>query len=255
MSNLDPLILYRDMSFSRKEICSYVDLTSLNSYDSVKSVQKFLDNALKLEGKGYPVAAVCLYPNFGLQGVKTLEKSKIKVAVVAGNFPNAQGFLSTKLNECQLVLEAGVDEVDVVLNLGEFEDGNYQSVIDEIKAYKGLMPEKSLKVILETGYLKTPERIRLASELAIQGGADFIKTSTGKEFPGASHEAVKVMASVIRENLTIRKVGLKISGGVRTYEDALTYFEIIEQELGREYMTPDFLRIGASSLVEDLTND
>lgn len=243
------------MSFSKKEICSYVDLTSLNSYDSRKSIQAFLNQAVALEEKGFPVAAVCLYPNFALQGVKIFQNSKIKVAVVAGSFPNAQGFLATKLSECKLALEAGVDEVDVVLNLGEFEDENYESVVDEIRAYKGLMPEKSLKVILETGYLKTPERIRLASELAIQGGADFIKTSTGKEFPGASHEAVEVMAKVIRENLSVRKVGLKISGGVRTYQDALAYFESIERELGRAYMTPDFLRIGASSLVTDLTHD
>src|SRR5690606_4152297 len=133
-------------------------------------------------------AAVCLYPNFAKMAKDKLKNSGIKTAVVAGNFPSSQGFLSTKLQECEFALEAGADEVDIVLNLGEFDDGNYTQVVDEIRAFKGLMPNKTLKVILETGYLKTPERIEKASELAITGGADFIKTSTGKEFLGASLE-------------------------------------------------------------------
>ncbi|RYM35557.1 deoxyribose-phosphate aldolase [Brumimicrobium glaciale] len=243
------------MTWTKKQICSFVDLTSLNSYDSLKSVKTFLADALDFEKKGFPVAAVCLFPNFSAVAVNELKNSSIKTAVVAGNFPNAQGFLSTKLNECELALEAGVDEIDIVINLGEFDTGDYDHVVDEIRAFKGLMPEKSLKVILETGYLKTPERIRLASELAIKGGADFIKTSTGKEFPGATLEAVEVMAEVIAEHKSERKVGLKISGGVRTYEDALAYFEIVEKHLGKDYMTPDYLRIGASSLVRNLMND
>lgn len=243
------------MTWTKKQICSYVDLTSLNAYDSVESVRTFLTDALDFEKKGFPVAAVCLFPNFSALAVKELNNSSLKTAVVAGNFPNAQGFLSTKLNECELALEAGVDEIDIVLNLGEFDAGSYDHVIDEIKAFKGLMPKKTLKVILETGYLKTPERIRLASELAIQGGADFIKTSTGKEFPGASLEAVEIMAQVIAENKSDNKVGLKISGGVRTYDDALEYFEIVEKHLGKAFMTPDYLRIGASSLVRNLMNE
>ena len=241
--------------WTKKEVCSLVDLTSLNSYDSVKSIEKFLTQALAFESKGFPVAAVCLYPNFAAQGVEALKNSAIKTAVVAGNFPNAQGFLSTKLNECELVLAAGVDEVDIVLNLGAFDDGDHAHVVSEIKAYRGLMPKKCLKVILETGYLKTPERIQLASELAIKGGADFIKTSTGKEFPGASIEAVEIMAKVIANKKSAKKVGLKISGGVRTYEDALAYLEVVERHLGKSFVTPDQLRIGASSLVTNLMND
>lgn len=241
--------------WTKNEVSSFVDLTTLNSYDSVKSVKKFLDNAIDNEKKGFPVAAVCLYPNFSSQAVNVLKDSSIKVAVVAGNFPNAQGFLSTKLNECELALASGVDEIDIVLNLGAFDDGNYDRVVDEVKAFKGLMPNKCLKVILETGYLKTTDRIKLASELAIKGGADFIKTSTGKEFPGATVEAVETMAVVIAENKSSHKVGLKISGGVRTYEDALTYFKVIEKHLGKSFMTPEKLRIGASSLITNLMND
>ncbi len=243
------------MTFTKKEICSFVDLTSLNSYDSLNSVKAFLSEALDFEKKGFSVAAVCLFPNFSALAVNELKDSSIKTAVVAGNFPNSQGFLSTKLNECELALAAGVDEIDIVLNLGEFDVGDHDHVVEEIKAFKGLMPKKTLKVILETGYLKTPERIRLASELAIQGGADFIKTSTGKEFPGATLEAVEIMAQVISENKSTRKIGLKISGGIRTYEDALEYFEVVEKYLGEEFMTSDFLRIGASSLVRNLMNE
>ena len=243
------------MTFTKKEICSFVDFTSLNSYDSLNSVKAFLSEALDFEKKGFSVAAVCLFPNFSALAVNELKDSSIKTAVVAGNFPNSQGFLSTKLNECELALAAGVDEIDIVLNLGEFDVGDHDHVVEEIKAFKGLMPKKTLKVILETGYLKTPERIRLASELAIQGGADFIKTSTGKEFPGATLEAVEIMAQVISENKSTRKIGLKISGGIRTYEDALEYFEVVEKYLGEEFMTSDFLRIGASSLVRNLMNE
>ncbi|HZH86963.1 MAG TPA: deoxyribose-phosphate aldolase [Brumimicrobium sp.] len=241
--------------WTKNEVCSFVDLTSLNSYDSVKSVEKFLNQALEFESKGFPVAAVCLYPNFSSQAVKMLKNSSVKTAVVAGNFPNSQGFLSTKLNECELALEAGVDEIDIVLNLGAFDDGDHQHVVNEVKAFKGLMPNQSLKVILETGYLKTPERIKLASELAIEGGADFIKTSTGKEFPGASIEAVEIMAKVIAEKKSAHKVGLKVSGGVRTYEDALAYIKVVEKHLGKQFITPNLFRIGASSLVTNLMND
>lgn len=241
--------------WTKKEVCSLVDLTSLNSYDSVKTIDKFLSEALAFENKEFPVAAVCFYPNFASQAVNALKNSTIRIAVVAGNFPNSQGFLSTKLNECELALEAGVDEVDIVLNLGAFDDGDHDHVVNEVKAFKGLMSDKCLKVILETGYLKTPERIKLASELAIEGGADFIKTSTGKEFPGASIEAVEIMAKVIANKKSAQQVGLKISGGVRTYEDALAYLKVVEKHLGKGFITPDQLRIGASSLVTNLMND
>jgi len=243
------------MTWTKKEICSFVDLTTLNAYDSIKSVNQFLESAIEYEKQGFPVAAVCLFPNFSALSVDRLKDSSIKVAVVAGNFPNAQGFLSTRLNECELALEAGVDEIDIVLNLGEFDDEDYAHVVEEIKAFKGLMPNKKLKVILETGYLKTSERIKKASELAIEGGADFIKTSTGKDFSGATKEAVEVMAKVIAEQTKSNRVGLKISGGVRTYEDALAYFEIVEKHLGKDFMSPDKLRIGASSLVRNLINE
>jgi len=241
--------------WTKTEVCSFVDLTSLNSFDSIQSIDKFLNQALEFEAKGFPVAAVCLYPNFSAQAVQKLNESSIKTAVVSGNFPHSQSFLSTRLNECELALEAGVDEIDIVLNLGAFNDGNDEHVINEIKAFKGLMPNKCLKVILETGYLQTPERIKKASELAIEGGADFIKTSTGKEFPGASLEAVEIMAKVIAEKKSTSKVGLKVSGGVKSFDDALAYLNLVQKHLGKDFITPDLFRIGASSLVSNLVND
>ncbi|RFC54101.1 deoxyribose-phosphate aldolase [Brumimicrobium aurantiacum] len=243
------------MTWTKKQICGLVDLTSLNSFDSKNSVTSFLDTALEYQKQGFQVAAICLFPNFTELAAKKLKSSSIQLAVVAGNFPNSQGDLSTKLKECQLALNHGADEIDIVLNLGEFDDGNYDAVISEVKAFKALMPNKQLKVILETGYLKSPERIRKASELAIEGGADFIKTSTGKEFPGATIEAVEVMAKVIAENKEQGLVGLKISGGVRSYDDAIEYLNCVEKHLGLSFITPEYLRIGASSLVSNLIND
>lgn len=238
--------------WTKSEVCSFVDLTSLNSFDSNPSVKRFLNDALAFKDKGYAVAAVCLYPNFAPLAKEILQGSSIKLAVVAGNFPSSQSFLSIKLDECRKALEYGVDEIDVVLNIGMFEEGNYDAVQLEIEEIKKIMPNKKLKVILETGYLKTPERIRLASTIAINGGADFIKTSTGKEFPGADIEAVSIMASTIKELDKVGVVGVKVSGGVRLYEDAIEYLKVIQKSFGDSQMNPDFVRIGASSLVKNM---
>ena len=240
-----------------KEICRFVDLTSLNTSDSNKSIDQFLNQALDYDKKGFTVAAVCLFPNFGRKAVEKLEASDIKTAVVAGSFPSSQSFLSVRLHECELALEAGVDEIDIVLNIGELLDKNYSHVSDEIRAFKNLMGDKKLKVILETGLLKETSLIKKAAELAITGGADFIKTSTGKGFPGADLDAVIEMANVIASHYkeSHKKVGLKISGGVKTYSDAIRYFEKVESILGEKFMTPNLLRIGASSLVQNLMDE
>lgn len=240
-----------------KEICRFVDLTSLNTADSYKSIDQFLNQALDYDKKGFTVAAVCLFPNFGRKAIEKLEASDIKTAVVAGSFPSSQSFLSVRLHECELALEAGVDEVDIVLNIGELLDKNYSHVSDEIRAFKKLMGDKKLKVILETGLLKEASLITKAAELAIDGGADFIKTSTGKGFPGADLDAVTTMAKVIASHYkkSHKRVGLKISGGVKTYSDAIRYFEKVESILGEKFMTPNLLRIGASSLVQNLMDE
>lgn len=240
-----------------KEICSFVDLTSLNTSDSQQSVEQFLNKSLEYHKQEFKVAAVCLFPNFGRKAVEKLENTDIKTAVVAGNFPNSQSFLSVRLHECELALDSGVDEIDIVLNIGELLDKNYTQVSDEVRAFKNLMGDKKLKVILETGLLKDTSLIKKASELAIEGGADFIKTSTGKDFQGADLEAVVAMSEVIASHYksSNKQVGLKISGGVKTYSDAVRYFEKVESILGKEFMTPDLLRIGASSLVQNLMDE
>lgn len=255
----DRLFLCTKMNtmWTQKEICGFVDLTSLNTFDSHNSIDQFLSQALEYDKKGFTVAAVCLFPNFGRKAVEKLENSKIKTAVVAGSFPNSQSFLSVRLHESELAIESGVDEIDIVLNIGELLDKNYSHVSDEVRAFKNLIGEKKLKVILETGFLKETSLIKKAAELAIDGGADFIKTSTGKYFPGANMDAVVAMSEVIAAHYqaTTKKIGLKISGGVKTYSDAIRYFEKVETILGKEFMTPELLRIGASSLVQNLMNE
>jgi len=240
-----------------KEICGYVDLTSLNTADSQLSIDQFLAQAIEYDKKGFTVAAVCLFPNFGRKAVEKLDTTSIKTAVVAGSFPNSQSFLSVRLHECELAIESGVDDIDIVLNIGELLDKNYSHVSDEVRAFKNLMGNKKLKVILETGLLKDASVIKKAAELAIDGGADFIKTSTGKDFPGANMDAVVAMAEVIATHYknSNRYVGLKISGGVKTYSDAVRYFDNVESILGKDFMKPNLLRIGASSLVKNLMDE
>lgn len=238
-----------------KEISNLVDLTSLNAFDSEKSIDEFLKQTHQYKEDGYEVAAVCFYPNFAKQAVNTLKGTGINIAVVAGSFPSSQSFLSTRLNECEMALEAGADEIDIVLNLGAYEQGDHDRVVEEIKAFKGLLSEKKLKVILETGYLETQSKIAQACDLAFEGGADFIKTSTGKEFPGASLKAVEIMADKIKEHKTNtgNLIGLKVSGGIRTKDQALEYIKLVQEILGASYIHQDTFRIGASSLMKSLS--
>lgn len=242
--------------WTKQQVCNLIDLTSLNPTDSKESITLFIENAKTLEKRGFPVAAICVFPNFASLAVDLLKDTTINVAVVAGNFPNSQGFLTNRLEECKMALDLGVDEVDIVLNLGEFTAGNNEKVVAEIKAFKALMPNKILKVILETGCLKTDEKIETAAQLAIEGGADFLKTSTGKVYPGATPSAVETIAKVANAHriYTDKEIGIKVSGGVRSYETALEYIAIIEKWLGDEFIQNKNFRIGASSLVDHLTN-
>jgi deoxyribose-phosphate aldolase len=240
-----------------EKISSFIDLTSLNAFDSAKSIEAFIQKAIENKKKGFNVAAVCLYPNFAQLSKNALKGTGIRTAVVAGCFPSSQSFLSTRLNECEMALDAGADEIDVVLNLGAFNEDDLEQAQKEITAFKGLMPNKTLKVILETGYLETPERIKQAAQLAINGGTDFIKTSTGKEFPGATIEAVETMAHVIKmhRKKTGKTIGLKISGGIRTKAQAIDYINSTATILGKDFIQPATFRIGASSLLKHLMNE
>lgn len=243
-----------------KFLFNTIDLTTLNSSDSPQSVAAFTERVNAFE-EAYPelknVAAICVYPNFA-QVVRTvLEVSSVDVACVSGGFPSSQTFPEVKVAETALAVEGGADEIDIVLNLGNFFDGDYQEVSDEIEEIKHSCRDARLKVILETGALKTAENIRAASILAMYSGADFLKTSTGKGYPGASLEAAYVMARCLKEYFekTGRMVGFKASGGVSTTDDAVAYYTIIKEVLGEQWLTNEYFRIGASRLANNLLSD
>lgn len=232
---------------------SSIDLTTLSTEDSVKSVAKFTQRVNEFDND-YPqfknVAAICVYSNFA-EVVKTnLDVPGVDIAVVAGGFPSSQTFTAVKVADVALAVEGGANEVDIVLNVGMFRDENYEDLCDEIIELKHTAKDARLKVILETGALKTAKNIRNASILSLWSEADFIKTSTGKIYPGASLEAAYVMCSCIKEyyESTGRKVGFKAAGGVRTVEEALQYYAVVKEVLGDEWLCQDLFRIGASSL-------
>lgn len=243
-----------------KLLLSCIDLTTLKSTDSPRSVAEFTErvNAFENEHGDLPsVAAICVYPNFA-QVVRTvLEVSEVEIACVAGGFPSSQTFPEVKVPETALAVEGGADEIDVVMNLGDFLDGDWEEVTDELNEIKHSCRNGRLKVILETGALKTAENIRAASILAMYSGADFIKTSTGKEFPGASPEAAYVMCQCIKEYhaATGRKVGFKAAGGITTADEALVYYAIVKEVLGDEWLTNEYFRIGASRLANNLLSE
>lgn len=232
---------------------SSIDLTTLSTEDSELSVAKFTQRVNDFDND-FPqfknVAAICVYSNFA-EVVKThLDVPGVDIAVVAGGFPSSQTFQAVKVADVALAVAGGANEVDIVLNVGQFLDGDYESLCDEIIELKHTARDARLKVILETGCLKTAENIKRASILAMYSESDFIKTSTGKIYPGASLEAAWVMCQCIKEyyEKTGRKVGFKAAGGVRTSEEALQYYAIVKEVLGDEWLNQDLFRIGASSL-------
>lgn len=243
-----------------KFLFNTIDLTTLKATDSPQSVADFTErvNAFDEEHPELKnVAAICVYPNFA-QVVRTvLEVSDVEVACVSGGFPSSQTFSEVKIAETALAIEGGADEIDIVLNLGNFLDSDYEAVCDEISEQKEACRGGRLKVILETGALKTAENIKAASVLSLYSGADFLKTSTGKEYPGASLEAAYVMAQAIKEyhQQTGRMVGFKASGGVATTEEAVKYYTVIKEVLGEDWLTNEYFRIGASRLANNLLSD
>ena len=234
-----------------------VDLTTLNTDDSESSVAHFVQRVNDYDA-AHPdrrnVAAVCVYSNFAQTARAQLEASDVNIAVCSACFPSSQAHLETKIAETALAVQDGADEVDVVLNVGYFRDQAWEELCDEIAELKAVLGERHLKVILETGLLKTAANIRRASILAMYSGADFIKTSTGKGYPGATLEAAYVMCQCIKEfhERTGQVVGFKASGGIRTTEDAVNYYTIVREVLGEEWLTPERFRIGASSLANAL---
>ena len=232
---------------------SSIDLTTLSSEDSQRSVAAFTRRVNDFDND-YPdiknVAAICVYSNFAEVVKTTLDVPGVDIAVVAGGFPSSQTFSAVKVADVALAVADGATEVDVVMNVGMFLDGNYEDLTDELIEMKHNARGAKMKVILETGALLNCEAIKKASVLAMYSEADFIKTSTGKIYPGASLEAAWVMCNCIKEyyEKTGRKVGFKAAGGVRTPKDAVKYYAIVKEILGEEWLTHDLFRIGASSL-------
>jgi deoxyribose-phosphate aldolase len=238
-------------------IIRMIDLTTLEGKDTDGKVR-----ALCVKGRQPDpsdptipsVAAICVYPTFVAIAKEALKGTSIKVASVATGFPSGNTFLDLKVSETQLAVEAGADEVDMVIDRGAFLEGDYGTVFDEIVAVKAAAGDAHLKVILETGELETFDNIRRASILAMAAGADFIKTSTGKVTPAATLPATLVMLEAIRDfhRRTGRVVGMKPAGGIRTSKEAIQYLVVLYETLGPRWMTPDLFRFGASTLLNDV---
>ena len=243
-----------------KFLFNTIDLTTLESTDSPESVARFTEAVNEFEEQ-YPelpnVAAICVYPNFAQVVRAVLGVSSVDIACVAGGFPSSQTFEEVKIAETALAVEGGADEIDIVLNLGYFLDGDYEGVCDEISELKEATRDGRLKVILETGALKTAANIKKASILSMYSGADFLKTSTGKGYPGASLDAAYVMMQCIKEyhEQTGIKIGFKAAGGVSDTKTAVQYYTLAKEILGEEWLTNEYFRIGASRLATRLLGD
>ncbi|MCK9254685.1 MAG: deoxyribose-phosphate aldolase [Bacteroidales bacterium] len=242
------------------DILNLIDLTSLNSTDTVSKIKEMTEkvNNFANEFPKYKnVAAICVYPALIPTVKENLKDKSVKIAAVGAGFPASQTFLSVKAAECDLTVEKGADEIDIVLSLGTFFEKDLEKLAYEIKIIKSAIKDAHLKLILETGELKSLENIFLASMLSMQAGADFIKTSTGKTLVSATPEAVYTMCSAIKTYYleTGRKVGIKPSGGMTISEDALMYYLIVNEVLGQEWLNNNLFRLGASRLANNLLKD
>lgn len=242
-----------------KMAVSMMDLTTLEGADTPGKVAFLCRKALQPMDPRFhapPCAAVCVYPNLVGAARAFLEDSRIHVASVATSFPSGQVPLRVKLQDVRYAMQQGADEIDMVIDRGAFLAGNYHKVFDEIAAVKEACGGSAhLKVIFETGELQTYDNVRLASEIAMRAGADFIKTSTGKISPAATLPVTLVMLEAIRDYFyeTGVRIGMKPAGGIRTAKEALHYLVMLAETLGDAWLTPDLFRFGASSLLTDVT--
>ncbi len=240
-----------------KDIFSFIDLTSLNTSDSAGTIQSFAERTASFSYSFSDisnVAALCVFPNFVTVAREQLNNCGVKLAVVAASFPTSQTFLEVKILETELAARMGADEIDIVIPVGTFLEGDYDTVIEELKAVRQAAGEATLKVILETGLLKDERSIYRASVVAMESGADFIKTSTGKIPVSATPEAAWVMCRAIRDywNETGIMIGFKSAGGIVTPDDALVYYFIVRNMLGEKWLSPEYFRIGASRLANNI---
>lgn len=247
-----------------KDCFSMMDLTTLKTDDTPASVEKLVGkvNAFNDTYPDWPIpASICVFSNFA-KTVKDARKKDFNITVVSACFPSSQSFLEVKLKECEMAVEQGADEVDIVLALNSFLAGNYEAAAEEIRQVRKCIDEVAdrqgrkvhLKVILETGLLRTPERIAQASFLAMEAGADFIKTSTGKVDVNATPAAAYVMCECIAKYhaVTGKKIGFKPAGGISSAADALCYYSIVASILGKDWLNKEFFRFGVSRVANSI---
>lgn len=244
----------------KKFLLGSVELTTLKTTDSEESVLAFTEKVNAFE-ETYPdlphVATICVYPCYAGIVSQSLEVEGVEVACVSGSFPSSQACIEVKTVETALALKDGATEIDIVMSVGKFLNGDYETVCDEISELKEVCGDKKMKVILETGLLGSAENIKKASILAMYAGADYIKTSTGKEKPAATPEAAYVMCQAIKEyyDKTGIQIGFKPAGGLNTVHDALVYYTIVKEVLGEKWLTNQYLRLGTSRLANLLLSE
>lgn len=244
----------------KKFLMGSVELTTLKTTDSEESVLAFTEKVNKFY-HAYPdlphVATICVYPCFAEIVSQSLEVDGVEVACVSGSFPSSQAVLEVKVAETALALKDGATEIDIVMSVGKYLSGDYETVCDEIAELKCVCGDKKMKVILESGLLPSPADIKRASILAMYAGADYIKTSTGKEKPAATPEAAYVMCQAIKEyyEKTGIQIGFKPAGGLNTVHDALIYYTIVKEVLGEQWLTNQWFRLGTSRLANLLLSE
>lgn len=237
-----------------KLVASMIDLTTLEGMDTPGKVQMLCQKAITPGSDCPQVAAICVYPTMVPVAKAALKGTSIKVASVATYFPSGQASLKERTDEVRRAVEAGADEIDMVISRGDFLAGHYAKIDEEIRATREACGPAHLKVILETGELQTYDNVRLASQIAIDAGAHFIKTSTGKVSPGATMPVTLVMLEAIRDHFikTGKMVGMKPAGGIRDSKLAMHYLAMVKETLGDAWLSPDWFRFGASSLLNDV---
>ena len=244
----------------KKFLFGSIELTSLNTTDSDVSIMAFTEKVNRFDSL-YPnfphVAAVCTYPCFAEVVNDTLEVDGVEITCVSGSFPSSQALIEVKVAETALALKDGATEIDIVMSVGKFLSGNYAELCEEIAELKQVCGEHAMKVILETGDLKTAANIKKAAILSMYAGADYIKTSTGKEKISATPEAAYVMCQAIKEyyEKTGIQIGFKPAGGINTVMDAIIYYTIVKEVLGEKWLTNKWFRLGTSRLANMLLSE
>lgn len=253
-------VLENDTPEVKKFLFGSIELTTLSCTDSDTSVMAFTEKVNEFDS-AFPdlphVATICVYPCFASVVKDTLEVEGVEIACVSGSFPSSQAVIEVKVAETALAVADGATEIDIVMPVGKFLDGNYEELCDDIHEQKMACGNAAMKVILETGSLKTAANIKKASILSMYAGADYIKTSTGKEKISATPEAAYVMCQAIKEyyDKTGIQIGLKPAGGINTVMDAITYYTIVKEVLGEQWLTNKWFRLGTSRLANLLLSE